>query len=327
MEVKIIERFTPKLVLAVCDCVRSVADECVANGLIPGGVRDDMLESTVTSDDKTRKLLKAVKNTTEMDSISFDIFLRILKQKLPERSSSRLLMDMRAELAIAEQAQANECAAMVPTTDPRTLVPYHDRGQVSVPRAADVSRLLSQEQNPYIGKLEESIREHERTVAEKKLLREKLEENERLKAEVVRIRQSLPSLSNASENNNHGHGNVMSEAEILQLKEKVAKLEEESNKLRMAIRRYRSAIDIKGEEIAHQLTVAYEKRFQDLEYLMSRDRRERDDSYSEQESDYHDVDEPIPKQQRIEDDTDIASNDGKALACTVLLLKVRLSLI
>ena len=89
----------------------------------------------------------------------------------------------------------------------------------------------------------------------------------------------------------------------------------------MAIRRYRSAIDMKGEEVAHRLTIAYERRFRDLVHSMSRDRRERDDSYSEEESDYHD--EPIPKKQRIEDDTDIASNDGKALACTVFLLKLR----
>ena len=217
MEVNIIEKFTPKLVVAICDCIRSVTDACMASGLISRDTCGDILELTVTSEDKTRKLLKAVKNCIEIDrDISFDIFLRILNEKLPERSRAKLLMDMRAELA-SEQAQANECTALVPTftTDHGTPVRYCD---VSAPHAPDVSRLLYQEQNPFVGKLEESIRQHERTVAEKKLLKEKLEENERLKAEVTKIGKNLLSLSSASENNNHK--DIMSDADILQLKEK-----------------------------------------------------------------------------------------------------------
>ena len=84
MEAKIIEKFNPKLVVAICDCIHPVTDACMADGLIAAETRSDIQNSTVTNEDKTRKLLKAVKNCIEIDSISFDIFLRILNGKLPE---------------------------------------------------------------------------------------------------------------------------------------------------------------------------------------------------------------------------------------------------
>ena len=157
MEAKIIEKFTPTLVVAVCDCVRPVTDACMADRLITGETRDDILGSTVTNEDKTRKLLKAVKNCTEINSESFDIFLRILREKLPEKSSSKLLIDMGTELAI-EQGQATPVeasTALVPSGHEAMRSAHH--GQLLLPHSTAVSRLLHQEQNPYMGKLEESI--------------------------------------------------------------------------------------------------------------------------------------------------------------------------
>ena len=227
IEAKIIEKFTSTLVMAICDCIRSVADACMARGLISGDTCGEIVESTVTSEDKTRKLLKSVKNCTEIDGVSFEIFLRILSEKLPERIKAKLLTDMRAELA-SEQAQANpinECKALLAMTSV-----HH--GQLSLPHTheSDVPRLLSQEQNPFIGKLEESIREHERTIAEKKLLKETLEENEKLKARLV--------LSSNTNNENQSTATSMCEADMLQLKEKIDKLEQKSKALSMEIRRH-----------------------------------------------------------------------------------------
>jgi hypothetical protein len=269
MEAKIIEKFTPTLVVAVCDCVRSVADECMARGLILRETCDDIQESTVTSVDKTRKLLRAVKNCTEIDSISFDIFLCILNEKLPERSRAKLLTDMRTELA-SEQNRAipaAESMALVPSG--REAMTFVHHGQQLLPRGheSDVSRLLYQEQNPYIGKLEESIREHERTIAEKKLLKEKLEENERLKAQLATM-QRLQPLSNTSENQSATIGTSMSEADILQLKEKIEKLEKKSEDLSMEITRYKCAIDIQGDKITQKLMIEYERRFQEFRKSM-----------------------------------------------------------
>ena len=114
MEAKIIERFTPTLVVAVCDCVHPVTDACMANQLITGETGDDILGST-TSEDKTRKLLKAVKNSTEINSESFNTFLRILREKLPEKISPELLTDMETQLP-SEQGQAIPIEATVPSS-------------------------------------------------------------------------------------------------------------------------------------------------------------------------------------------------------------------
>ena len=264
----IIERFTPDLVPTIGDSVQSVADACLANGLIGVDTSNDILESPVTSGDKARKLLKAVKNTIGRDrysSCSFNLFLRVLDEKLPEQSRNRLLTKMRAE----------QTTALVPAfnTDhsPRTLFSMYN-GQLSVPVAVPHACLLHQEQGPLIGMLEDSIREYERTVAKKKLLKEKLEENERLKAQLASIGQSLLS-SNASEN--RGTTTSISEDDILQLKKKVEELEQNSKDLGRDMRRYRCAIDAMGEEILKavqsKLEFQYERRFQELKTSMMRE--------------------------------------------------------
>ena len=295
MEAKIIEKFTPTLVVAVCNCVRPVADACMADGLITGETRDDILESTVTNEDKTRELLKAVKNCTEIDSISFDIFLRILNGKLPEISRAKLLTDMRTELA-SEQgrviAPANESAALVPAfnTGHEAMAPMH-HGQLLLSRSHESNvSLLHQEQNPFIGKLEESIREHERTIAEKKLLKEKLKENERLKAQLADV-QSLQS-SNTSENQSTTTGTSISEADIFQLKEKIEKLEQKSKDLDGEISRYRCAIDIQGGKIIQKLMAEqekfknqYEQKFQEFKRSMTKYRE-----LEREHGSYHELD-------------------------------------
>ena len=344
MEAKIIEKFTPKLVVAVCDCIRPVADACMADRLITSETRDDILGLTVmTSKDKTRKLLEAVKNCTKINSESFNIFLRILRENLPEKISSKLLTDMETELA-SEQGQATPVeasTALVPSGHKAMRTAHH--GQLLLPHIA-VSRLLHREQNPLMGKLEESIREHERTIAEKNLLKE---ENERLKAQLANM-QSLQSSSNTSQNQGTTTGTSMPEAEILQLKEKIEKLEQKSKdfdgeieKLEQKskdldgkVSRYRCAIDIQGEKILQKfIEKQYEWRFQEFERSMTKDRRELGSHYeldpekgstmnyreseteaqryygssdSREGSDYH---VPISKQRKTESSVDSLENE------------------
>ena len=52
-----IKSFLPDLVTAVSDSVLSVSDQCLAKGLIPGNVHDQVLESGGTSEDKARTLI------------------------------------------------------------------------------------------------------------------------------------------------------------------------------------------------------------------------------------------------------------------------------
>ena len=292
MEAKIIENFIPTLVRAIYDCVRSVAHECMAKGLISQRTYDDILDSSAVTSlmDKAGKLLNAVKHCIEIDGISFEIFLSILENELPERSRTKLLTDMRTKLA-REQGQAtpacpaiNESTALIPAfnTGHEAMAPMH-HGQLLLPHRSheisDVSRLLHQEQNPFIGKLEESTREHERTNAEKKLLEEKVE-NERLKAQLANV-QSLLSITNASESQTTTAST--SEAYILQLKEKIEKLEKKLEDLGMEIIRYRYAIKMQGEKITQELMIEqkklenqYECRLQEFMRMMNYGKFERE---------------------------------------------------
>ena len=235
MEAKIIEKFTSTLVTAICDSVQSVTEECLAKGLISPETFSNIMKSTAISNDKTRNLIESVKNCTIIDGTSFDLFLRILNEKLPKRGSAKLLMDMRAELAsrLAQtSSHEDEYATLVPSSyTSHGIMTYTYHGQPSVPHAHDVSRILSQEQNPFIGRLEESIRQQERAVAEMKLLKEKLKESgERLNGEPAN-RQS----PNAHEKDlgSTTCTSSMSEADhdMMQIKEKIKNLEEKSKEL------------------------------------------------------------------------------------------------
>ena len=270
MAVKIIEDFTPKLVLAISDCVLSVTEECLAKGLISTNTNSNILKTTVTNSDKTRNLVEAVKKCIEIDNTSFDLFLRILDVKLPSRVGAKLLSDMRAQLASRAEISQHVDTALVPLSMSNaghgmmTYSMYH--GQLSVPHAHDVSRVLSQEQGPYIGKLEESIRQQERAIAEMKLLKEKLEKSdERLKGDSAN-RQS----SSVHEKNLDSTMSSMSEADMIELKEKIKSLEKKSDDLDMAIRRYKNALDMKGEEIARELMIRYDQKIQELNRKLER---------------------------------------------------------
>ena len=207
----------------------------MAKGLISEETFSNIMKSTAISNDKTRNLIESVKNCTKIDCTSFDLFLRILNEQLPKRGSAKLLMDMRAELAsrLAQtSSHEDEYAALVPSSyTSHGIMTYTYHGQPSVPHAHDVSRILSQEQNPFIGKLEESIRQQERAVAEMKLLKEKLKESdERLNDEPAN-RQS----PNAHEKDlgSTTCTSSMSEADhdMMQIKEKIKNLEEKSKEL------------------------------------------------------------------------------------------------
>lgn len=62
MEAKIIRKFLPNLI-AISDCVYSISDRCLAEGLISDSTYRKVLESGGTSEDKNRNLLLAVIKT------------------------------------------------------------------------------------------------------------------------------------------------------------------------------------------------------------------------------------------------------------------------
>ena len=150
MAAKVISSFLPDLVTAISDCVQPVSDQCLAKGLIPDSVYKRVLESGGTSEDKARTLILAVKTSAETDSRCFEILLNILEQQLPYAIKDKLSSDIREE-----QKKAS------------AVVPF------SVPVQSD-HRETEVVQGSLLGRLEESIRQHERACTEKRILEDSL---------------------------------------------------------------------------------------------------------------------------------------------------------
>ena len=159
MEGEVIKSFLPDLVTAVSDSVLSVSDQCLAKGLISETVYKRVLESGGTSEDKARTLILAVKKSTETDSRCLEILLNILDQELPFAIRDNLLSKIRKELT----EKANPSRAVVPLSKAVQQVPL-----------GELSKETTLQQSSLLGKLEDSIRQHEHACAEKKLLEERL---------------------------------------------------------------------------------------------------------------------------------------------------------
>ena len=159
MEATVIHSFLPDLVTAVSTTIQSVSDQCLAKGLIPGNVYDQVLESGGTSKEKARALILAVKKSTETDSRCLEILLNILDQELPFAIRENLLSKIRKELT----EKASTCRAVVPLSKAVQQVPL-----------GELSKEIPLQQSALLGRFEDSIRQHEHACAEKKLLEERL---------------------------------------------------------------------------------------------------------------------------------------------------------
>ena len=159
MEGEVINSFLPDLVTAVSDSVLTVSDQCLAKGLIPGNVHDQVLESGGINKDKARTLILAVKKSTETDSRCLEILLNILEQELPYAIRENLLSKIRKELT----EKANTCRAVVPLSKAVQQVPL-----------GELSKETTLQQSALLGRLEDSIGQREHACAEKRLLEERL---------------------------------------------------------------------------------------------------------------------------------------------------------
>ena len=182
---EIMNTFLPDLVSAISDNVLSVSVQCLANGLISIQVYKRVLESGGTSKDRARTLLVAVQNSTETDSRCFEILLSILEQELPRASREKLLSKIRKEVT----EKVNTCKAIGPSAQANQ--------QLQLGELAKESAL---QQSSLLGRFEDSIRQHERACAEKKLLEERLkvksEKCKTLKAELETLRGQNQEVTN-----------------------------------------------------------------------------------------------------------------------------------
>ena len=92
---EIIKICTPKLVLAICDCINDVSDHCLSWGLITEDQYDDIVLCQVrVSTDKARRLLRDVRHVVKMNSGWFEEFLYILNETLPHATKDQVIDDL-----------------------------------------------------------------------------------------------------------------------------------------------------------------------------------------------------------------------------------------
>ena len=223
MEAEVIKQFLPDLVTAISDSVLSVADQCLAEGLITESTYKKVFESGGTSEDRARTLILAVKNSTETDPLRcFSLFLDILEGILPPVSKVALLTRMRN--AISDKA-------LVSVSQP-------SRNQ-SFPSSMAISQEFSSK-NPLLGKLEESIRQHTFACAEKKSLEVKLksksEKIEKLRDELRDLKSNDLSLAKDKIS--------VCETEIVELKRRIEMLESTIEEKGMSVKRGKSTINM-----------------------------------------------------------------------------------
>ena len=242
MEAKVVENFFPNLVTAISDHIHSVSDHCLAKGLITNTVYKTVLQSSGTNDDKARTLMVSVLSIIEADhadsSTCFGLLLTILNETLPPQSKG-ILSAMKKELTEISYTYK----AMVP------------RGQTrAVPSATELSRRCVTQQDSLVGRLEDSIRQHERACAEKNRLEEDLksksQENEKLKneLEVLKCQTTPLYLLSATESRLSG-----SEAEIKELKRRIEEVESVIEDHGMKLKRGKSRMSMEMKALFEQL--------------------------------------------------------------------------
>ena len=246
MEAEVIKSFLPDLVTGISDCVQPVSDQCLAKGLVPDSVYKRVLESGGTSEDKARTLILSVKKSTETDCRCLETFLNILEEQLPFRIREKLLLDIRKEA----NENSNTYRAVVQSSTTFQVFPTGKFPWES-----------TQEQSSMLGRFEESIRQHERTCAEKNQLKEKLkvktEECERLKNELESMKgQKQDVLANIQSRITEGT------SQITNLTERLRQIQITMEEQGMLSRRSRHTIITETKKICVQLVRQYQQAIQ-----------------------------------------------------------------
>ena len=243
MEAQVIKSFLPHLVTTISDCIYPVSDQCLAKGLISDSTYRTILQSTGTNDDKARNLLSSILVIIEADhadsSTCFEIFLSILNENLPPGSRG-ILSAMKKEL--------NEISYKF-----KTIVPLGQR-LGAVPSATELSSRCVTYQNSLVGRLEDSIRQHERACAEKRQLEEDLksksEEVEKLKHE---LKYQTPTSLIIATTESRISAN---EAEIMELKSRIEEVEFVIEDQGMKLKRSRNKMGMEMKALFEQLNEA-----------------------------------------------------------------------
>jgi chromosome segregation ATPase len=220
-----------------------VSDLCLAKGLIPESVYKRVLESGGTSEDKARTLVLAIKTSTETDSRCLEILLTILEEKLPFTIRDNLLSKIRKEIT----EKANTCRDVVP----------HSAQLVHVP-SEDLARESTAIHTQLLGRLEDSIRQHERACTEKNLLEQRLkaksEKYEKLKHDLEALKSQTKEISaSIRDNMDRTQSRILAcESGIMTLKTRIKELEKIIEEQDMQARRGRDTVTTQTKNIFTQ---------------------------------------------------------------------------
>ena len=210
-EADTLKTFIPDLVTAICDCVQSVSDQCVAKGLITETTHRQVLESRGTSEEQARTLILSVQNSIKTNGSCLDVFLDVIDEKLPYRTKGKLLREIRKELA------STQCKALVPASQTDTQIMLE---------GDHLQHIL--QQNVLFGRYEDSMKKYALTCAQKtrceETLQDKTKESEKLKGELEKLR-SQNSEVDAKELDGTKDRLSVCEMEIGELKKRIKQLE------------------------------------------------------------------------------------------------------
>jgi hypothetical protein len=95
-EIRVIQKYTPELISAICTCLPEVSDECLRGGLITVSKYRQLVDTNVGGD-KATMLLQAIKDTIAADKRCFEIFLDTLSMKMPPGLSRSLISSIKEE--------------------------------------------------------------------------------------------------------------------------------------------------------------------------------------------------------------------------------------
>lgn len=108
--IRVIQVSTPNLVSAVSRSVHSVADHCLATGLISEECYESIVETSGNSATKARHLLQAVKGAITTDHDCFGVFLdRVLHKALSFRVANKLILNMKERYTESLYARQQSC--------------------------------------------------------------------------------------------------------------------------------------------------------------------------------------------------------------------------
>jgi hypothetical protein len=224
-EIRVIQKYTPRLVGAIGTCLPEVSDECLARGLISES-KHRLLNVCSEASDKARMLLQAIRDNIAKDERCFEIFLDTLSMEMPPGLSRRLISSINED-----HKELISISSAVPTPVTQQQPEQSDKSLIKI----------------VLDRLDEAIVNRDRAELEVKRLEKKLalkeEENNRLKEE-------LKAAETAEGNNSE---------KIRQLKKNLVQCKAEIDGINNELREQKELIEEYKMKVKREVTVAKEK--------------------------------------------------------------------